>query len=82
MALLIKDKLWKEIRRLPRADWDLLHDRLKSIAADPYGQHLYAKRRADGSFQARHGNWRAIYEITAKGDVQVINVGNRGDINR
>jgi hypothetical protein len=33
MALRIKDRLWKQIRRLrmPRADWDQLHDRLKRI---------------------------------------------------
>jgi mRNA-degrading endonuclease RelE of RelBE toxin-antitoxin system len=84
VALKIEEKLWKKIRRLGMsdADWDRLHDRLKSIAADPFGQHPYAKRRADGSFQVRHGNWRALYEIDKSGDVEVIDVGNRGDINR
>jgi mRNA-degrading endonuclease RelE of RelBE toxin-antitoxin system len=82
MALLIKAKLWKDIRAMPRSDWDRLHERLKHVATNPQGNHPYAKRRSDGSYQARHGYWRAIYEINARNDVEVISVGNRRDINR
>jgi len=62
-----------------------LVERLKRIAADPFGHHPDAKRLVgvrDG-FRVRHGDWRAIYRIDRAADaVYVEDVVQRKDAYR
>jgi mRNA-degrading endonuclease RelE of RelBE toxin-antitoxin system len=82
MALVFRFRVEKLARSMPREDLDRLIERLKRIADDPYGQHADAKRRTDGAFQVRHGQWRAVYHITPTQDVEVIHVAHRREVNR
>jgi mRNA-degrading endonuclease RelE of RelBE toxin-antitoxin system len=87
--------LFAEVDAKSCLDDDLMHQERVSrmeataarVAEQPFqlvGDHPYAKARQDGSgtYQVRHGDWRAIYEVNASNDVEVVVVGNRGDINR
>ena len=82
MALLIPAKVTKEVRRsgMPTKDWADLNERLERIARDPHASHPDVKPLAGGGYRVRHGDWRAIYEINDRGDVEVIKVGPRGRI--
>lgn len=81
MALVIQSKAAKDARSLPRQDWEGLKERLERIARDPYGSHRDVKS-FDGGFRVRHGDWRAIYVINGRGDVEVVKVGHRREIYR
>ena len=81
MALTFQHRVEKVRRGIPREDWDRLIERLERIAGDPYGQHPDAKRRTDGTFQVRHGTWRAVYRVIGQ-DVVVIHVAHRREVNR
>jgi mRNA-degrading endonuclease RelE of RelBE toxin-antitoxin system len=82
MALLIQPKAVKAAKGMPRQDWDRLKERLERIARDPYGNHPDAERLKGGGFRVRQGDWRAIYDITGGGDVEVEQVGNRREVYR
>lgn len=83
MALLIQPKAAKELAQVPKDVRDRLRERLEEIAQDPYGRHPAAKRLQGGSgYSVRQGDWRAVYVINGRGDVEVIRVGNRREVYR
>ncbi len=82
MALLIQPRAVKAARGMPRQDWDRLKERLERIARDPYGNHPDVERLTGGGWRVRQGDWRAIYEITTRGDVEVIRVAHRREAYR
>jgi mRNA-degrading endonuclease RelE of RelBE toxin-antitoxin system len=83
MALLILPKAAKEAKGMPQLDWDRLKERLERIARDPGGNHqdVTPLSGTDG-YRVRQGDWRAIYEITPQGDVNVVKVGHRREVYR
>jgi mRNA-degrading endonuclease RelE of RelBE toxin-antitoxin system len=82
MALVFGFRVENVARTIPKHERDRLIERLERIARDPYGQHPDAKRRTDGTYQVRHGGWRAVYRITPTHDVYVIRMAPRGRVNR
>jgi mRNA-degrading endonuclease RelE of RelBE toxin-antitoxin system len=84
MALLIQPRVRKELAGVPHEIWDRLKERLEAIARDPYGHHPGAKRLqgSQGGFAVRQGNWRVIYVITGRDDVEVIRVAHRREVYR
>jgi mRNA-degrading endonuclease RelE of RelBE toxin-antitoxin system len=84
MALLIQAKAVKELKNVPREDWESLEKRLEDIAQDPRGAHPAVRplRGQSGHFRVRHGDWRAIYSITSAGDIEVVRVMHRREVYR
>ncbi|MBV9784901.1 MAG: type II toxin-antitoxin system RelE/ParE family toxin [Acidisphaera sp.] len=84
MGLLIQPKVVKEARRsIPPEDWLRLRERLFDIARDPSGTHPgVGVVKGTPYFRVRHGDWRAVYRITPRGDVEVIKAGHRREIYR
>jgi mRNA interferase RelE/StbE len=83
MKLVIEAAALKTLLRMPKGDAAALRTKLKVFAADPYGQHPWAKAFAGGLGRIRHGDWRAVYEID--GDallITVLKVANRKEIYR
>jgi mRNA interferase RelE/StbE len=82
MALLIQPKAARAAKGMPRQDWDRLKERLERIAREPYGNHPGVERLTGGGYRVRHGVWRAVYDITGRGDVEVIKVAHRREVYR
>jgi mRNA-degrading endonuclease RelE of RelBE toxin-antitoxin system len=82
MALVISRKVTKEIRGIPKEDWEGLKERLERIARDPQGLHPNVERLTEGGYRVRQGDWRAIYDIAPNGNVEVIKVGHRREVYR
>jgi mRNA-degrading endonuclease RelE of RelBE toxin-antitoxin system len=83
MALSVRPAAQKGLAGIPKADREALVDKLKAIAADPYGKHSSAKRlQGTAGFSVRQGNYRALYSIAGNRDVIVIDAGPRGSIYR
>lgn len=81
MALLVRPAAQKGLAGIPKAEREALVDKLKAIAADPYGKHSSAKRlQGTPGFRVRQGNYRAVYIIAGNRDVIVIEAGPRGSI--
>jgi mRNA-degrading endonuclease RelE of RelBE toxin-antitoxin system len=76
-------KVVKEVRRsgMPAEDWESLKERLRRIASDPLRRHPDVKPFENG-FRVRHGDWRAIYVVNEKGEVEVVRVGHRREVYR
>ena len=83
MALLIQPKAAKTAKDMPRQDWDRLKERLERIAQNPRGNHPNVGPVVGTHYcKVRHGDWRAIYEITDRGDVDVVKIGHRREVYR
>ena len=54
----------KSLSKVPQADVKRIRRKLKSLAANPFAEHLQVKRLIgrDG-FRLRIGDWRVIYDI-------------------
>ena len=83
MKLAIEASALKSLLRMPKSDAAELRAKLKTFAADPYGQHPWAKAFGNGIGRVRHGDWRAVYSIDGGAMlITVIKVGNRREIYR
>ena len=82
MALVISRKVTKEIRGIPKEDWEGLKERLERIARDPRGHHPNVERLTEGGYRVRQGDWRAIYDIAPNGNVEGIKVAHRREVYR
>jgi mRNA-degrading endonuclease RelE of RelBE toxin-antitoxin system len=83
MALLIPTKVAKEARKnLPAEEWQRLKERLGRIAQDPHGRHPGVEALEGGGYRVRQGDWRAIYDIDSRGDIEVIKVAHRREVYR
>ena len=84
MALLIQRKAAKELAGVPREEWERLKERLQNIARNPRARHpgVEPLTGRDHEYRVRQGNWRAIYTVTDKGDVEVIHVRHRREVYR
>jgi len=84
MALLIQRKAANELAGVPREEWERLRERLESIARNPRARHpgVELLTGRDREYRVRQGNWRAIYTVTDKGDVEVIHVRHRREVYR
>jgi mRNA-degrading endonuclease RelE of RelBE toxin-antitoxin system len=82
-AVIVSSKVAKEIRKsgIPKEDWDHLRRRLERIAGEPHAIHPDVKRFENG-YRVRHGRWRVIYIVTAKGDIEVIRAAHRREVYR
>jgi mRNA-degrading endonuclease RelE of RelBE toxin-antitoxin system len=56
--------------------------RLERIAQDPQGNHPNVERMTEGGYRVRQGDWRAIYDISPSGNVEVIKVRHRREVYR
>lgn len=74
----------KTLRRMPKATALRVRERLRQIAADPYGRHTaVTKLQGRPGYRLRVGDWRVIYEIrNEEMVVLVLRVGPRGDVYR
>jgi mRNA interferase RelE/StbE len=83
MNLAIEAAALKVLLRMPKDDAAGLRAKLKTFAADPYGQHPWAKAFGGGIGRIRHGDWRAVYEIHGNALlITVLKVANRREIYR
>lgn len=68
----------KTLDRLPRNVAGLIRDKLRRLAADPFGPQPQAARlKGSPTFRLRVGDWRVMYEIEDD-VVRVLDVKPRG----
>jgi mRNA interferase RelE/StbE len=74
----------RALRRMPRKEAAAILRKLQAVAAEPYGQHLWATRlKEEYGFRARQGNWRAVYKIdTVNGLVIIEHIAHRREVYR
>jgi mRNA interferase RelE/StbE len=83
MRLILSPQAAKALRRMPRHDAQALLDRVKAIAADPFGAHPFAKAFGGGAGRVRHGDWRAVYRLdTSRGEMVVSRIAHRREAYR
>jgi mRNA interferase RelE/StbE len=80
--LIYSNEAEKVLTRIPRNTAKLIRDKMGAIAADPYANHLNAKKLQglDG-YRLRVGDWRVVYKIRNQELVVIVmKVGARGDV--
>jgi mRNA interferase RelE/StbE len=84
MKLILSRTATKALTKLPRKDREDLLAKLQQVAADPMGQHPWAKRLTDQpGFRVRQGDWRAIYRLDHEaGEMIVDKIAERGEVYR
>lgn len=85
MRLQIDRRASRELAALPRRDREALLERLRAVASDPFGPHLFVRPIAgeSGVYRLRHGDWRAIYRIDRTLDVMLVeHVAHRREVYR
>ncbi len=72
----------KALTKAPKKMATDLVAKLQQVAADPTGQHPWAKRLTDQpGFRARQGDWRAIYRLdNAAGEMIVDRIAKRDEV--
>ncbi len=72
----------KDLRNLPKPLIAQVHDKLRSVAADPYGQHNNVKKLAgQPGYRLRIGDWRVMYELEDDRLVMlVVRIATRGQV--
>ena len=65
MRLVIEKRAAKRLADLPPKARAALLERLKAIAAEPFGDHpqVTAIKGERDAFRLRQGDWRAVYKI-------------------
>jgi mRNA-degrading endonuclease RelE of RelBE toxin-antitoxin system len=83
MALLIPQRVFKQLAAMPKAEARRLSDRLEKIANAPHKAHpnVVPLVGEPGAFRVRQGNWRALFSIE-EGDVIVDRVAHRREVYR
>ncbi len=83
MALLIPQRVFKQLAAVPKADARRLLDRLEKIADAPQKLHpnVVPLVGEPGVFRVRQGNWRAVFSLE-EGDVIVDRVAHRREVYR
>ena len=65
----------KALRRAPAKVAADLRAKLQIVAADPHGQHAWAKRLTDQpGYRIRQGDWRAVYRLDHKADEMIVDI--------
>jgi mRNA interferase RelE/StbE len=83
MRLILLPDAAKALRRMPRRDADALLARLRAVAADPFGEHPFAKAFGGGKGRVRQGDWRAVYRLdTGRDEMVVSRVAHRREAYR
>ena len=84
MKLIFSPAAAKALARAPRTVAADLIAKLQTVAADPMGQHPWARRlTGHPGFRVRQGDWRAIYRLDhAAGDMVVDRVAKRDEVYR
>lgn len=74
----------KSLQRIPRNVSDLIREKLKQIAADPFGKHLNVTNLQNRpGYRLRIGDWRIIYEIhNEELVIVVLKIATRGEVYR
>ena len=69
---------------MPKREASAILRKLKAIAAEPFGDHPWAKRlKGEDGFRARQGDWRAVYKVdTGHNAVIVERVEHRREVYR
>ncbi len=83
MALLIPQRVFKQLAAMPKADARRLLDRLDRIAdaTEKLHPNVAPLVGESGVFRVRQGNWRAVFSIE-EGDVIVDRVAHRREVYR
>ncbi len=70
------------LNKIPRNVAKLIREKLEAIAANPYAEHLNAKKlQGRDGYRLRVGDWRVIYEIqNEKLVILVLKVAPRGEV--
>jgi mRNA interferase RelE/StbE len=85
MRLVVEKAAADRLNDLPRRQRDNLFDRLRAIAADPFGRHANVRplRGAKDAFRLRIGDWRVIYRIDRQAQTMHVRmVEPRGSVYR
>jgi mRNA interferase RelE/StbE len=73
MELFFSPVAVKALTKLPAKDAAALMAKLQQVAANPAGQHSWAKRLTPHpGFRIRHGDWRAIYILNFDADKMTV----------
>jgi len=83
MALLIPQRVFKQLAAMPKAEARRLLARLEKIAEAPHEPHpdVVPLVGEPGAFRVRQGKWQAVFSIE-EGDVIVERVGHRREVYR
>jgi mRNA-degrading endonuclease RelE of RelBE toxin-antitoxin system len=85
MRLIFSRAAVKELGGLPARDRAALLQKLRSFAAEPFGDHPWAlpMRGHRDAVRIRQGDWRAVCRIDREGDVITVEfVANRREAYR
>jgi mRNA interferase RelE/StbE len=83
MRLLLSREAVRGLRWLPRRDAEALYTKLEAVAADPMGDHPFAKAFGGGKGRVRQGDWRALYRVDHdRGEVVVSRIAHRREAYR
>ncbi len=83
MALLIPQRVFKQLAAMPKADARRLLDRLQKIADAPDKLHPNVVPLVGEAsvFRVRQGDWRAVFSMD-EGDVIVDRIAHRREVYR
>jgi mRNA interferase RelE/StbE len=63
----------RALARMPKRQAGAILRKLKAVAADPFGDHPWAKRlQGEDGFRARQGDWRAVYKVDTEHDTVIV----------
>ncbi len=84
MKLIFSPAAAKALTKAPRKEGAGLLAKLQQVAADPMGQHPWAKRLTDQpGFRVRQGDWRAVYRLDHEaGEMIVDKIAKRDEVYR
>ena len=84
MRLTYTPSALKALRKAPAKVVADLRAKLQAVAADPLGQHPFAKRLTDQpGYRVRQADWRAVYRLDHKmGEMIVDTIAKRDEVYR
>ncbi|MFL4969799.1 MAG: type II toxin-antitoxin system RelE family toxin [Xanthobacteraceae bacterium] len=63
----------RALARMPKREAGAILRKLKAVAAEPFGDHPWAKRlKSEDCFRARQGDWRAVYKVDTEYDAVIV----------
>ena len=75
----------RKLMRMPRNIARQFHDKVNTVATNPYGHHSNVTRLKgrQNSFRLRIGNWRIVYVLDEERNAFLVaKIGQRGQVYR
>ena len=81
-SIVVKESVWKDLKRIPKKDVRRILSAIRSLADDPRPVHS-KKLSGQERYRLRQGNYRILYSIEDdRLVICVVKVGDRRDVYR